>query len=380
MTLLYWQRHMLLQILYLLCFTSLSRAFASSSSPRRNRSSISYAITYDDNHPNPNCYNKSPTLIYASSNRQGGDSGNRRDGDAITDRNDSEGASNTKSLLPSTAAMENKAMQGRIILLFVSFLYGTLNVSLRAIYATDGAPVASVLSFIRQCLSVLIFIPIYIATEQSKNIHEKGDDDKDTNTNTNVGDGKRKEGEEEDIKPMLLAGLELALWNFGAQGFVTAGLLSSPAARASFLTQTSVVMTPLLSALAGEKIKSSVWGGCGLALCGLLFLISTTTSTGDVIEGSSIDSALSTINVSQGDVLILLGALSWSTYIFRTSKLANNYKEVDLQFTKTALLAVMYGGWFLYTAVTTTSLGTSAGWKEAITLLWYGITHSLGIA
>ena len=313
----------------------------------------------------------SPTLIYASSNRQGGDSGNRRDGDAITDRNDSEGASNAKSLLPSTAAMENKAMQGRIILLFVSFLYGTLNVSLRAIYATDGAPVASVLSFIRQCLSVLIFIPIYIATEQSKNIYEKGDDDKDTNTNTNVGDGKRKEGEEEDIKPMLLAGLELALWNFGAQGFVTAGLLSSPAARASFLTQTSVVMTPLLSALAGEQIKSSVWGGCGLALCGL-FLISTTTSTGDVIEGSTIDSALSTINVSQGDVLILLGALSWSTYIFRTSKLANNYKEVDLQFTKTALLAVMYGGWFLYTAVTTTSLGTSAGWKEAITPLWSG--------
>jgi len=51
--------------------------------------------------------------------------------------------------------------------------------------------------------------------------------------------------------------------------------------------------------------------------------------------------------------------------IFRTSKLANNYKEVDLQFTKTALLAVMYGGWFLYTAVTTTLLGTSAGWKEA---------------
>ena len=174
MTLLYWQRHMLLQILYLLCFTSLSRAFASSSSPRRNRSSISYAITYDDNHPNPNCYNKSPTLIYASSNRQGGDSGNRRDGDAITDRNDSEGASNT----------------------------------------------------------------------------------------------------------------------------------------------TSVVMTPLLSALAGKQIKSSVWGGCGLALCGLLFLISTTTSTGDVIEGSTIDSALSTINVSQGDVLILLGALSWSTLSF----------------------------------------------------------------
>ena len=62
------------------------------------------------------------------------------------------------------------------------------------------------------------------------------------------------------------------------QGLITAGLLVSPAARASFLTQTSVVMTPLISAMAGERIRSSVWGGCALALFGL-FLISTSGGT-----------------------------------------------------------------------------------------------------
>ena len=133
-------------------------------------------------------------------------------------------------------------------------------------------------------------------------------------------------------------------------------------------------MTPLISALAGEKIKSSVWGGCGLALCGL-FLISTAASTGGDFDPSTIDPTVSS-TLNQGDIMILLGALSWSTYIFRTSKLASSYPELDLQFTKTALLAVMYGGWFLYTIITTlSSAGTSffaSGWLEALTPLWSG--------
>jgi drug/metabolite transporter (DMT)-like permease len=168
---------------------------------------------------------------------------------------------------------------------------------------------------------------------------------------------------------MWIAALELSFWNFGAQGLINAGLLYSPAARASFLTQTSVVMTPLISALAGESIKSSVWGGCALALVGL-FLISTSSSASDVSVGDAVSS------FNQGDAMILLGALSWSTYIFRTSKMASNYSELDLQYTKTVLLAVMYGGWFVTNVVSTlSSAGTSflsAGWLEALTPLWSG--------
>mmetsp|Transcript_30274 Transcript_30274/g.52421 ORF Transcript_30274/g.52421 Transcript_30274/m.52421 type:complete len:155 (+) Transcript_30274:2-466(+) len=74
--------------------------------------------------------------------------------------------------------------------------------------------------------------------------------------------------------------------------------------------------------------------------------------------------------------MILLGALAWSAYIFRTSKLAKSYSEVNLQFTKTALLALMYGAWFLTTAASTlASAGTSflsTGWVEALTPLWSG--------
>lgn len=67
----------------------------------------------------------------------------------------------------------SKTAQGRAILLLVSFLYGTLNVSLRAIYASDGAPAASVLSLARQCLSVLTFIPIIISVNNNKKGEKK---------------------------------------------------------------------------------------------------------------------------------------------------------------------------------------------------------------
>ena len=222
------------------------------------------------------------------------------------------------------------------------------------------------LSLVRQLLSVLAFVPILIASNKENAKQEEEESGK----YWEELDQRSEDGViGEKTRPMWIAALELSFWNFGAQGLINAGLLYSPAARASFLTQTSVVMTPLISALAGESIKSSVWGGCALALVGL-FLISTSSSASDVSVGDAVSS------FNQGDAMILLGALSWSTYIFRTSKMASNYSELDLQYTKTVLLAVMYGGWFVTNVVSTlSSAGTSflsAGWLEALTTLWSG--------
>lgn len=142
---------------------------------------------------------------------------------------------------------------------------------------------------------------------------------------------------------------------------INAGLLFSLAARASFLTQTSVVMTPLVSALAGERIGPSVWCGCSLALLGL-FLISTSGGDDDGAAGGATAPTL-----GRGDVMILLGALSWSIYIFRTSRLAASHPALDLQFAKTALLAVLYGGWALVAA---------DGRPGALASLWPGWRRS----
>jgi drug/metabolite transporter (DMT)-like permease len=272
----------------------------------------------------------------------------------------------------------SKTAKGRAILLLVSFLYGTLNVSLRAIYASDGAPAASVLSLVRQCLSVLTFIPIIISVNSNKKGGEESFSSyfEDSDDLSQVSSNTAGKDDEETKRPMWIAAFELAFWNFGAQGLINAGLLFSPAARASFLTQTSVVLTPLISAVAGETINSSVWGGCALALVGL-FLISTSSVDSSAVIDASISgesSGMSNVlpesfSFNQGDAMILLGALSWSFYIFRTSQIAKKYSELDLQFTKTALLAGMYGAWFLSTAAATlqsggTLLSLWSGWQS----------------
>jgi drug/metabolite transporter (DMT)-like permease len=78
--------------------------------------------------------------------------------------------------------------------------------------------------------------------------------------------------------------------------------------------------------------------------------------------------------------MILLGALAWSMYIYRTSKLAKYYPELELQFAKTALLAIIYGSWFAFDAVTTLNAAAGANkseWSmEVLTPLWAGWNSS----
>jgi drug/metabolite transporter (DMT)-like permease len=275
---------------------------------------------------------------------------------------------NNKSSLPTN---DKSSQQGRALLLLVAFLYGTLNVTLRGVYATDGPPAPSVLSLVRQLLSLLAFIPILLASSSSRSRSKFASitsiEEEQLSTSLS-GDNTEAGTDGTIIRPMWKSAIELAFWNFGAQGLVTLGLLVSPAARASFLTQTSVVMTPLISALAGETIGPSVWGGSVLALVGL-YLISSSDTTMTVTSSTFLN---------RGDVMILLGALSWSMYIFRTSKLAKDYPELELQFAKTALLAMMYGSWFAFDAMSTlsTAAATDGLSMKALTPLWAGWNSS----
>merc|ERR1719201_1073347 len=69
-----------------------------------------------------------------------------------------------------------------------------------------------------------------------------------------------------------LAALELAVWNLGSQGLLTAGVELTEATRASFLTQTSVVLTPIVARIGGERVAPMVWAACALALVGVVTL------------------------------------------------------------------------------------------------------------
>ena len=228
---------------------------------------------------------------------------------------------------------DNNISKGRGLLLLVAVLYGTLNVSLRLVYALPDPPTAAALSATRGWLAALCFIPLLVRKNNNS-------DQKDSSTGTLVVDAVSL--------PLLMAGLELAVWNFGAQGLLTLGLLSTGSARASFLTQTSVVLTPIISLFAGQQVKSVVWFGCAVALGGLTLL-----SGGGIVTGG----------LAMGDILVLGGASCWSFYLFRLSAIGERFDEIKLQAFKTTFLAVMYSGWLVW-ETTTSGACQWLGWQN----------------
>ena len=68
------------------------------------------------------------------------------------------------------------------------------------------------------------------------------------------------------------------------------GLQLTGATRASFLIQATLMLTPLLSTLAGYRPARRVWAGCGLALAGTL-LITADEAGGSAGQGLPWDGA-----------------------------------------------------------------------------------------
>uniref|UniRef100_A0A7S4R0F9 EamA domain-containing protein n=1 Tax=Ditylum brightwellii TaxID=49249 RepID=A0A7S4R0F9_9STRA len=231
-----------------------------------------------------------------------------------------------------TSSLNSTQMIGRVTLAFVAFLYGTLNVSLRMLYALPNPPSASALSTTRGWLAAFAFLPFAPRVKQEITSDQYS--------------------KQSTRRALHLAALELALWNFGAQGLLNVGLLFTDAARAAFFTQTSVVMTPLLSYFSGGDVRKSVWLGCFIALMGLIILSSSNSSDDDVVEDetTAVASSSSWFYLGTGDIIVLAGAASWSMYIFRVSSLSQYHPEVSLQAFKTIYLACMYTTWFICSA------------------------------
>ena len=296
---------------------------------------------------------------------------------------------------------------GRAKLLSVAFLYGTDTVACRLIYTTEGPSVASVMSFVRNLIAIVAYIPLYIG---STLVH-KGELRKKEEVGQQWGKGEEtrplvdiENGEKEDklvpekIHSLWMTAFGLALWSAGStvstvvceytlpkivsescygvpslkQGFLNAGLQYIPAARLAFLLQMSVVVTPLLTVLMGERPGALVWGGCGMSLFGI-FLIST-SPTATVQATSAADTIGLTFN--KGDAMALLPALMYSLYIIRLSKIAKSYSKLNLEFAKTCFAALVYAVWVLaMVALALTSTGTpfsAHGSVEALPPLWMG--------
>jgi len=244
------------------------------------------------------------------------------------------------------------------LLLLVAILYGTLNVSLRAVYHLPDPPSACELSTVRGWLAVLCFVPLVLFGSHSQPQEQPQEEEQEQQSSsfTTLPLQPPPPPLASEIPPptidigLVQAAVELAVWNFGAQALVNIGLTHVLAARAAFLCQLSVVMTPMVSALAGHHIGNQVWWACGIALCGLILLSNKggtstdTTTTTATSKSSGLDFTL-----SFGDLLCLMGALSWSIYLFRVSAIGKDahYNEVTLQALKNVFLAGLYTLWFL---------------------------------
>jgi len=223
--------------------------------------------------------------------------------------------------------------KGRFLLGLVAVLYGSLNVLLRFVYdVPDVPPTAAALSATRGWLAFLCFLPPLLLDQRKKS--------KAQSDNIEKTDPAQKGGS----LPLFLSGLELATWGFLAQGLLNVGLVSTGSARASFLTQTSVLITPLISTLIGKQsVGKNVWLACLVALAGLVVL--TMGAGGAAAAGASAFA----ISLSRGDLFVLGGALSWSMYLFRISYIGPKHPELVLQGVKTGLMAIIYSIWWMGT-------------------------------
>lgn len=237
------------------------------------------------------------------------------------------------------------------------------------VYSLPNPPSPSVLSAIRGYMIVVFFLPLLVKQKWKKN---GGFPFREGEPAAVAAMADNETGSPSALPPqpkisLWRAAIELAAWNFISQAVYNIGIRTESSARASFLGQTSVVMTPLFVAATGTPIPLCVWMGCLSTMVGLSFLSwSPAHNDGTDIDGNGGDplngtssffaelemesttmKASSKIGFSFGDCMILLSSAGWSIYLIRICALANHFQEVRLQGVKNALIAVFYTAWWM---------------------------------
>jgi len=234
------------------------------------------------------------------------------------------------------AATTASAGVGRLLLIFVAMAYGTLTVTLKLVFESQGAPTAGVLGGVRGLMTMLCFAPMLAGK----------------NSTGGPGD---KTG-----PAFWRSAAELAFWNIGNQGLCNVALLFTDATRVSFFTQASIAFTPFIASLGGDRVSTMTWLGCALAFVGVAVLGMDGGAAAAELSGS----------FNLGDWLALAGAASYSMYIYRIGMFAKQgFSGQGLQIWKNAFLGLMYGAWALSDvyAYSSGAIGASipwAGWQN----------------
>ena len=241
---------------------------------------------------------------------------------------------------------------GRGLLIFVAAAYGSLSVAFKYVYGMPGPPSAGVIGAVRGVFAALCFVPMILRESKDAEARAKADPERALASKSDGSSG-----------VFWRAAGELALWNLVAQGACNVALLFTDATRVSFLTQASIAFTPVLVSLSGDRVGAVTWAGCFLAIAGVVLL---GFDGGEVAAGAAAAAA----GLNLGDVIALIGAASYSLYIFRIGVFAKKGLPGNLtQAWKTVILSVLYLGWaaadcFAYVANPAGVAAPWAGWQN----------------
>ncbi|KAL7524867.1 hypothetical protein ACHAXR_002364 [Thalassiosira sp. AJA248-18] len=189
-------------------------------------------------------------------------------------------------------------------------------------------------------------------------------------------DGAREEiqtnDDESDVSITTRGGWELGSYLFVGNGLQVVGLQTVPADRAAFLVQLTTVMVPILFAVTEGKLSAvplQIWIACIIAFIGVVVMgaddgggsssisdginaIKSALSTGVADHHYSADGApfalgdnnmnqLSSMQLSQGDLLIVLAAISYTMHVVRLGAYAPRTTPLKLAASKAKTEAIL---------------------------------------
>jgi drug/metabolite transporter (DMT)-like permease len=152
----------------------------------------------------------------------------------------------------------------------------------------------------------------------------------------------------------LLAG---GMLFFGAS-LQQAGLVYTTAGNAGFITGLYVVLVPIMGTMFGQKTSRGTWAGAVFAASGLYLL-----------------SVASSLTISPGDLLVLLGAFFWALHVLVIGRFSPGMDSFRLAFVQYAACSVLS-----FAAACLTEAITVEGLARATWPILYGGVISVGIA
>jgi len=198
---------------------------------------------------------------------------------------------------------------------------------------------------------------------------ERGEVDVDSLSVSSDDDIKmQSNGDENEASITTRGGWELGSYLFIGNGLQIVGLQTVPADRAAFLVQLTTVMVPLLSALSEGTLSAvplQTWIACIIAFIGVIVMGADdggSSSSSIVSDGSeAMEGALSTgvdrgfpffdavdmhqlassLQLSQGDVLIALAALAYTMHVVRLGAYAPRTTPLKLAASKASTEAFL---------------------------------------